>query len=108
MYLGNKLRIRIGNSLTEEFESELGVRQGDTLSPNLFKIFINDLPRIFDEDCDAVSLGDCNLNCLMYADDVILLSKSEIGLQNCLEKLEAYCKRWCLDTAFSLTFEVTG
>ena len=84
MYTGNKLQIRIGNNLTKVFNSNLGVRQGDTLSPNLFKIFINDLSTIFDEECDAVSLGNFDLNCLMYADDVILLSKSDMGLQRCL------------------------
>ena len=97
MYTGNKLQIRMGNNLTKVFNSNLGVRQGDTLSPNLFKIFINDLSTIFDEECDTVSLGNFNLNCLMYADDVILLSKSDMGLQRCLKKLESYCERWCLD-----------
>ena len=33
----------------------------------------------------------------MYADDVILISQSESGLQNCLNKLEKYCELWCLD-----------
>ena len=48
------------------FNSNLEVRQGDTLGPNLFKIFINDLSTIFDEECDAVSLGKFDLNCRMY------------------------------------------
>ena len=33
----------------------------------------------------------------MYAEDVILISQSESGLQNCLNKLENYCELWCLD-----------
>ena len=33
----------------------------------------------------------------MYADDVVLISKSERGLQKWLTKLENYCDLWCLD-----------
>ena len=76
MYADNILRIKIGQGLTDEF----GVRQFDTLSPNVFKIFINDLVEIFGDLCDAVSLGDLTLNCLMYADDLILVSQSKRGL----------------------------
>ena len=32
----------------------------------------------------------------MYADDLVLLSKSEQGLQNCLSKLKSYCTNWNL------------
>ena len=42
MYTDNILRVKLGNKITSEFYSNIGVRQGDTLSPNLFKIFIND------------------------------------------------------------------
>ena len=79
------------------FYSEIGVNQGDNLSPNLFKIFINDLAEIFDKECEGTTLGDIEINCLMYADDVILISESEKGLHNCLKKLAIYCTLWCLD-----------
>ena len=87
-------------SLLPLFENQLlqlEARQGDTLSPKFFKIFINDLVDIFGNDCDAVSLRNFDLNCLMYADDVILLSESKVGLQNCLKKLYRYCEVWYLD-----------
>ena len=32
----------------------------------------------------------------MFADDLILISDSAVGLQNCLSKLDAYCKKWRL------------
>ena len=79
------------------------IRQGDTLSPDLFKIFINDLPDIFDISCHGVDIGTYHLNCLLYADDVILLSQSEVGLQYCLKKLENYCADWCLDVNLDKT-----
>ena len=69
---------------TGKIQSFWGVRQGDNLTPNLFKIFINDLPTIFNANCKPVELEKYSFNCLMYADDVILLSEIADGLQNCL------------------------
>ena len=56
------------------------MKQGCILSPKLFNIFINDIPDIFDSQCGPVQLGEEKLNCLMYADDLILLSESKDGL----------------------------
>ena len=41
-------------------------------------------------------IGTNKVNCLMYADDVILLSTSREGLQNCLNSLYAYAEKWKL------------
>ena len=41
------------------------------------------------------------MNCLLYADDVILLSQNEVGLQNCLKK--HFCADWCLDVNLDKT-----
>jgi hypothetical protein len=60
-------------SVTDNFKSNIGVRQGVNLNPSLFKLFINDLPGIF--------------NCLIYADDLVLISKSAEGLQKCIDNL---------------------
>ena len=52
---------------------------------------------IVDGTCDPATFSDIELNSLMSADEVVLLSTSEKGLQNCLHKLEKYCDNWCLD-----------
>jgi hypothetical protein len=54
--------------------------KGDNVSPNLFKLFINDLPDVFDNSCQPVTLDVSKLSCLMYADDIILLSETSEGL----------------------------
>ena len=96
MYRENDLHVRIHDTLTGTFAPKLGVRKGDNLSPNLFKIFINDLPNIFSERDDQVELDGIRISSMLYADDHILLSTSKSGLQSCLNKLASYCENNCL------------
>ena len=39
----------------------------------------------------------------MYADDTVLLSESANGLQNCIDKLEYFCKKWNLSVNLNKT-----
>ena len=64
---------------------------------NLFKIFINDLPVYLSTTPDPVCVNDIPLHCLMYADDIVLLSTSASGLQEKLNKFNDVCQDWCLE-----------
>jgi hypothetical protein len=64
--------------------------------PNLFKIFINDFPDYIRNCPDPIQLNDKPIHCLMYADDIILLSSTAEGLQAKLDILDSYCNDWCL------------
>ena len=103
MYRENDLHVRIHDTLTGTFAPKLGVRQEDNLSPNLFKIFINDLPNIFSERDDQVELDGIRISSLLYADDLILLSTSKSGLESCLNKLASYCENNCLSVNLKKT-----
>lgn len=85
------------------FPLNVGVKQGDNLNPSLFKIFVNDLPSYLSNTSDPVNVNGKDVHCLMYADDIILLSKSAKGLQEKLDILNTYCKDWCLTVNTSKT-----
>ena len=83
--------------LSDNIDINTGTRQGCNLSPSIFNIYLNDLPTVLGQNnCDPVLLYDKYINILMYADDVVLLSSSKRGFQNCLNIFEQYCKRWKL------------
>ena len=80
MYSETKFRFKNGDLLGPERTAYRGVKQGDGLSSTLFSIFINDLCDSFNNSCYPVSIEDVSNNCLLYADDLLLLSESEKGL----------------------------
>ena len=85
-------KILTAHSCTDNFECLWGVKQGCILSPNLFNIFINDLPAFFrDKGAFQIPLSDHEASLLLYADDLVLLADSAIELQRQLNWLQEYC-----------------
>ena len=41
--------------------------------------------------------------CLLYADDLVILSESKSGLQASLDKLDGYCDKWALEENINKT-----
>ena len=97
IYSNTKVQIKLENGLTESFKDNVGVKQGCILSPALFKIFINDLPEIFGDHCHPTTLFKKKVSCLMFADDVVLVSETEEGLQNSLNEIFQYSEKWRLN-----------
>ena len=56
MYEVSKSCVKLQNHIlvTGHFPINLGVKQGDNLRPNLFKIFINDLPDYIEDSIDPI------------------------------------------------------
>nr|XP_006815364.1 PREDICTED: RNA-directed DNA polymerase from mobile element jockey-like [Saccoglossus kowalevskii] len=90
--------VKVKNGLTNTFPIEKGIRQGDGLSPLLFNIYLNDIKsHINASHNDLPTLLNNQLPCLLYADDLLLLSETNTGLQNAINSLQLYCHKWKLE-----------
>lgn len=107
MYNEIKSCIRYNNESTEFFKCEIGVRQGENLSPILFSLYLNDLQSYLEEqnmvglesisnDVENELMVYIKILLFLYADDTILLSESSKDLQNMLDNFAEYCEHWKL------------
>lgn len=104
MYSTINSSVLINGKISESFSSNRGIKQGDGLSPVLFSLFMNDIPeKLRKEGCLGVKLKNQLLNCLMFADDLILISQTAEGLQNSLNVLNKHANEWKLKINTSKT-----
>ena len=89
--------IIINSKLTPKSSSTKGIKQCDTLSTLLFNIYLNDLPEYLSKDPNVpVIIDNTELSSLMFADDLVPVSTTNTGLQQCIDNLSKYCKKWNL------------
>ena len=104
LYANLQSCVRINGMLTDWFGQDTGVRQGDTLAPTLFALYINDLALEVNLLDKGVPIGDQDMvSILLYADDVVLLSETEEGLQDMLNTLHGWSRDWMLGINYSKT-----
>ena len=87
--------VRIEDRLSEFFDCPVGLRQGCVLSPVIFSLFINEIADAVDKrGMHGLQLlpGLIELFILLFADDIVLLSQTAIGLQNQIHVLAETCK----------------
>lgn len=99
MYRGINSAVQIpgSNDLTCNFTHHQGDRQGCILSPLLFNLFLSDLDSSLQrQGCRTVKLMTTDVRCLMFADDLVVVTESGRDLQKVLQALEEYCTTWGL------------
>ena len=91
-YEKTKCAIKIKGKITNFFKFGKGVRQGCPLSCLLFNLYINDLIPILDRVSDSsICLSENDpINVLMYADDLIVLARSQEELQKKVDNLNLF------------------
>ena len=93
IYKNNQVFVKLTDGLLKPFKTTVGVKQGCVFSPILFNFFVNKIPEIFDETWDPLKINDKALNCLLWADDLLLVRSSQLGLQNCLNKMSSFYEK---------------
>lgn len=89
--------VKVNGSYTQYFDSYMGVKQGEPLSPLLFIFFINDMSRyLYEDSADLVSINEIQMFILLFADDTVIFSRSKTGLQILLNKMRSYCNEWVI------------
>jgi hypothetical protein len=88
LYWHQQAKIRIINTLSNNFRIRRGVRQGCILSPILFNLYAEEIMSEALEDTEeGININGKVINNLRYADDTVLIAGSIEDLQKILNKV---------------------
>ena len=96
LYSNVSNKVLFGEFESDWFDQEFGLKQGCVLSPTLFSILMNDLVSMLSEQNLGVNLASDIINCLLFADDIVLMGKSEQELQTLLNITARLASKWNL------------
>lgn len=102
IYKSSRAAVRIDGKLSSWFDVSIGLRQGCSLSPLLFIIFMDKIIKTAHLRGN-INIGGNIISSLAYADDLVLMANSVIDLQRSISDLE----RGCIDFGMKITASKT-
>ena len=90
LYCRPEVCVRANGKQSKLFHVGVGLRQGCVLSPLLFIVYMNWIDKCSQAD-ECATIGNCKISCLLFADDLVLLSFTESGLQRALNSFADAC-----------------
>ena len=85
MFDHNTSRVMIDGHEGAWFSNHVGLMQGSSLSPLLYAIFIDSLPKLLLSKFPAVPPGNTSVNSILFADDIALVAESADTMQQMLD-----------------------
>ena len=89
-YCRPEVCVRINGKQSKPFHVGVGLRQGCVLSPLLFIVYMNWIDKCSQAN-ECATIGNCKISRLLFADDLVLLSSIESGLQRALNSFADAC-----------------
>ena len=80
-YVNSKCSVKVGKRKTDYFEVKSGLRQGCMLSPLLFNLVLEKAIQTTAHIAQGAIISNNKISMLAYADDVVILSETERGLE---------------------------
>ena len=112
LYSNAKSCVTIDSKTSDFFRLNIGVRQGENLSPILFALFLNDMNDYMSNVMTGLetvgnAARECGMNdddlhallnvfLLLYADDTVIFAEKPEQLQDGLNRIKSYCDLWKL------------
>jgi hypothetical protein len=79
--------------LSSFFKNKTGLKQGDSLSPILFKLVLQKVIKSIQMCPSGIKIGKEQLNILTYADDSVLIGKNEIEIRQLFAEMEKTARK---------------
>ena len=100
--MDSEVCVRVNSASTKPFRVSVGLRQGCCLVPILFLMKMDRIVRK-SKSCGGVKIGDCIVQRLLFADDLVLLDPTQNGLQQALDRFSDACSGAVLEISTTKT-----
>ena len=94
LYKGDTCKVRFGEMETDWFEVKEGLKQGCSMSPVLFAIYLAELGDRLVESGLGVKVGEVTIPGLFFADDMVVTGQGEGDLREMLRMVGEYGREW--------------
>ena len=109
MYFNDCIQLTLPTRLSQPIWFTKGVKQGCSLSPMLFALYVSGLGNALEKSRLGFRIGDLVLTAFFFADDLVLIAGSpKRAMDELLDIVAQFCKDMYMGLAVSKTFILTN